>query len=625
MKYVSTNLIREAISQLSQHHVFFGTTFLVLKQVEAPVGNTMRIGLDRENDTFLKRYYRIHPKSDHFFTPFKKTRGQTNWVKPGYASKTIQTMNTQSFRSALLHERGDNVWGWSCNYIAELVRLLPRRLKIPLFYLSVWIYKLEPWQDTDSRQHVCDRFIKEFQLTAEELAALFDTEIITGLSEDASFQPLPAKWQQILEGFGLPEDVPPEHSGTLQLLVFEGLGPVKKLRLNPAQRLNLITGDNGLGKTFLLDLIWWALTQEWAERPIIPFDSGVSGARVEFLVASSSQSRPMTAVFDAEAFQWQIPRHLPAVSGLVIYARVDGSFAVWDPVNVVLSGAHLPGQRLSVVFDREEVWNGKEPQIEGLIRDWVKWQSRPDKYPVFYTFEKLLKRVGPPDLGDVSIGEPIRLRGEKKDIPTLKHSYATVPIIYESAGIRRIITLAYLITWAWDEHRIQAKQTGRKEERQMVIILDEAEAHLHPKWQRVLLPALLGIAGDLHEELAVQFFVATHSPLVLASAEPVFDPEKDKLFHLDIPQAGKVTFSELAFAIQGSSDSWLESNVFGLRFAGSRDAERALRRANEMLERGEAQKSEVEEVSKELAEHLAAEDPFWMRWVLFASAHGVEL
>lgn len=28
-------------------------------------------------------------------------------------------------------------------------------------------------------------------------------------------------------------------------------------------RLNLITGDNGLGKSFLLDVAWWALTRKW--------------------------------------------------------------------------------------------------------------------------------------------------------------------------------------------------------------------------------------------------------------------------------------------------------------------------------------------------------------------------
>jgi recombinational DNA repair ATPase RecF len=31
--------------------------------------------------------------------------------------------------------------------------------------------------------------------------------------------------------------------------------------------LNLLAGDNGLGKTFLIDLAWWAMTGSWAQRP----------------------------------------------------------------------------------------------------------------------------------------------------------------------------------------------------------------------------------------------------------------------------------------------------------------------------------------------------------------------
>src|SRR5438876_7838885 len=117
----------------------------------------------------------------------------------------------------------------------------------------------------------------------------------------------------------------------------------------------------------------------------------------------------------------------------------------------------------------------------------------------------------------------------------------------EVVGIKRIITLAYLIDWAWQGHKIQEKPADRPEERQMVVIVDEAEAHLHPKWQRVILPALLGVGTDLSPELSIQLIVATHSPLVLASSEPVFDAEQDKLFHLDISASGKVSFREMPF------------------------------------------------------------------------------
>ena len=286
----------------------------------------------------------------------------------------------------------------------------------------------------------------------------------------------------------------------------------------------------------------------------------------------------------AKNYRWKVPA-LTDVSGLVVYARVDGLFAVWDPANPALAGkgAH---SRQFVSFNREEVWQGdKTNKIEGILRDWVRWQTRSDEFPAFETFQKVVQRTKPPDLGEFSISKPVRLRDWSMEIPTLEHPYGVVPVIYESAGIRRILALAYLIVWAWEAHKIQAKQAGRKEERQMVIILDEAEAHLHPRWQRVLLPALLGIAQDLHEELAIQYFVATHSPLVLASAEPIWDVEKDRLSHLFINSKGKVEFDHLQFELRGTADSWLQSPSFGAIHPGSGEAERALRKAKALLKK----------------------------------------
>src|SRR5436305_3593729 len=56
----------------------------------------------------------------------------------------------------------------------------------------------------------------------------------------------------------------------LQSIHLKGVGPAPKLSLEFAPRLNLLTGDNGLGKSFVLDIAWWALTGTWADRPARP-------------------------------------------------------------------------------------------------------------------------------------------------------------------------------------------------------------------------------------------------------------------------------------------------------------------------------------------------------------------
>ena len=275
------------------------------------------------------------------------------------------------------------------------------------------------------------------------------------------------------------------------------------------------------------------------------------------------------------------------------------------------------------VLSYKDAW--KEGQIEGLLRDWTRWQERQDKYPIFGTFQRVLQKLGPSDIGQLEIGEPRRILGEVREIPTLVHPYGTVPIVFESAGIKRIATLAYLIVWAWEEHKTQAKLSGRKEERQMVILLDEAEAHLHPKWQRKILPALLDIAEDLHTELSLQIIVATHSPLVMASSEPIFDPEQDQVFHLGLTESGKVQFTPYNFEVRGTVDSWLSSDFFGLKFPGNEKRSDVIQRAISLQQSDVTTKQQVEAISNQLKELLPAEDSFWIRWILYAEQFGVKI
>jgi len=53
----------------------------------------------------------------------------------------------------------------------------------------------------------------------------------------------------------------------LHRLHLKNVGPASELALKPlARRLNLITGDNGLGKSFLLDVAWYCLTRRGPKR-----------------------------------------------------------------------------------------------------------------------------------------------------------------------------------------------------------------------------------------------------------------------------------------------------------------------------------------------------------------------
>jgi hypothetical protein len=629
LKYFSLEQIQDSMRLLIPHHPVFSTTFFVMKKEDAPIGSKKRFSLDSANRDFLEKNFRAHPKSDHFFRLMRGNADlKKDWVDKGYPGKGLQKMNTTGLPGVLLHDSNDNTWGWTSGYVKALAKKLPQGTKVPLFHLAVWFYRDFAWEQDTTKAQVVRKIIADYSITNDELTSLFDTSTETRLPMESIFRSVPVKWHQILDGYSLPDDVPQDEGGVLTYLESENIGPTESFRFEPSKRLNIVTGDNGLGKTFLLDLAWWALTQDWAaDRPMIPFEDFRADKQpsIKFIISGEMQSKAVRATYSMQTLGWELPPKLPARSGLVIYGRVDGSFAIWDPANRVFSTPGNTKKWPGVKFSREEVWHGKTGQIEGLIRDWVRWQNNPGKNPVFETFKSVLTRVSPPGVEKLVVGDPIRLPGDIREVPTLKHSYGQVPVEFESAGIRRIIALAYLIVWAWEEHKIQAKQAGKKEERQMVVILDEAEAHLHPKWQRVILPALLGISKDLSPELSMQLIVATHSPLVLASSEPIFDVLTDKLYHLELSTAGKVSLNPVPFEARGSVDSWLTSPIFQIGFPGSPERELAIKKAIAIQTKKNPTKNEIEEITESLRQNLPTEDSFWLRWIFFAEKFGIKV
>ena len=164
----------------------------------------------------------------------------------------------------------------------------------------------------------------------------------------------------------------------------------------------------------------------------------------------------------------------------------------------------------------------------------------------------------------------------------------------------------------------------RSPDSRIVIMVDELEAHLHPKWQRTILPALIEVQKYLSDQLEVQFMIATHSPLVMASAEAIFKNESDKLFQLklDIDTANAI-LTEENFIKYGQINSWLTSPIFNLGQARSTVAETAIRRAKELQLDDSPSNEAVKMAHEELLQNLSQNDPFWPRWIYFAEQHGV--
>lgn len=268
----------------------------------------------------------------------------------------------------------------------------------------------------------------------------------------------------------------------------------------------------------------------------------------------------------------ELPLGGPVDPGLMLYARIDGSFSVWDPArnqrSAPTSAFHFPNP--------QDVWDGR-PFCNGLIRDWVSWQDKGGH--AFAQLSAILSALSPSATDRLTPGAPTRISdADPRDIPTLATAYGDVPIVHAAAGIKRIAALAYLLTWAWQEHQRAVELKNKPSTtRQIIFLIDEIEAHLHPRWQRTILPALLDVvqALGLTDALQVQIVATTHSPLVLASLEPHFAREQDAVFMLDLV-GDHVACTKYDWRPRGDASAWSTSEIFDLGEARSVEAEQAI-------------------------------------------------
>ncbi|GHV23149.1 hypothetical protein FACS189494_10880 [Spirochaetia bacterium] len=573
--------------------------------------------MDSLTKSFMDRVHKIRPDSLYYFNPYKSNSRDKQWVSSRYPSTGLQSINTQTFIHSFIHSSMEKTWGWNESYINVLAAKLAGNL-LSALDLGIWFFKYDDWAENTSYQDIIEKFFSCFSISKAEQEKLF-LPIKSSAISKIFYDNTVVNWNTLSLYISSPPDATPEHGATLAYLEINNVGPASQLIMESSNRLNLITGDNGLGKTFLMECSWWALTGRWSG--LAAYTDKINASITYALSGTAGWPIKKTISYDIQAGEWPQSPEDSIRPGLVLYSRIDDSYAIWDPIKQYQNTSPLPES----VFSNSDVWNGVPNSIEGLLRDWVKWQNTPKNYP-FKELKSVLEKMSPPDLGSLVPGEIVRMRGEIREVPTITHMYGNTPIIHASAGIKRIMTLAYLIVWAWHEHKIAAKLYNVAPEKRMIILIDEIEEHLHPQWQRAILPALLDIHSSLSSELEIQFIISSHSPLVLASAETCFDEEKDALFHLEAEkQSRQILLSKADFIKYGYVNSWLTSPIFGLNQPRAIEAENAINQAKQLQLQDKPNKEQIDAVHQKLLQVLSGDDSFWPRWIYFAEKNGVSV
>jgi AAA domain, putative AbiEii toxin, Type IV TA system len=428
----------------------------------------------------------------------------------------------------------------------------------------------------------------------------------------------------------------------LERLHLKNVGPAPELEMEFAPRVNLITGDNGLGKSFLLDVAWWVLTRRWLSevnpkmtnadmlRPnlgVKEVPSIASRFSASATIKGTNTWVERTDQFNFQKQMWSaVTRDTTerTTDTFVLQFRVSGDIGVFDPAK-----GHFAFRSKDVwdgLFREEQRWGSTSPlQIpmsNGLIRDWEKWQL--ENTDVFQQFKAVLNRLSPDENEKLEPGKLARVSlDDARDIPTLIMPYGQeVPVIHASAGIRRVLTFAYILVWTWQEHLLASKLKRQEPAREIVLLIDELEQHLHPRWQRVILPALLETVKELMKsDVRVQIIATTHSPLVMASLEPLYEDGQDAWFDLNLVK-GKVTLEKMPWRRHGDASAWLTSEAFDLPSARSRESAAVLHKASEATSNPKLTKKKFLEIDQELRGLLGETDPFWIRWQYFGEDKG---
>lgn len=431
----------------------------------------------------------------------------------------------------------------------------------------------------------------------------------------------------------------------LKSLELRGIGPASLMHLNFGERLNVLTGDNGLGKSFLLDIAFWSMTRHWPASINPKLTSGTPAvprnrekpAEIEFSFTGKTRPVSYCSKFDRGLQNWTGQAGRPANPGLVIYAMADGSFAVWDPArNYWRTKGNIDVQerRPAFVFSPQEVWDelpGEDgrPLCNGLIRDVASWQR--EKGRAWSLFCASLNIVSPNNDEKLCMGELTRTSlDDARDIPTLRMPYGIdVPVNQASAGIRRILALVYLLVWAWEEHVAASRLLGSSTTDQLVFLVDEIECHLHPKWQFSVIDSLLKVVNGLAIEAKVQLIAATHSPQILTSLELLFDPVKDAWFDLDIVFQSnarpEVQLTQRVFEPHGTVGHWLTSPAFDLSSDRAPAVQALLDRASTFLGGDNLDLGTLASIYQELLKALNPQDSFLYRWRAQAERKGLKL
>ena len=344
-------------------------------------------------------------------------------------------------------------------------------------------------------------------------------------------------------GFLLPAPFPLNDKMKLKTIKIENFRAIKTLELPLHPQLTVLIGDNATGKTTLLDALAVGLSPILTHLPEI---SGIGFKQHDLRQTTQEQKAPYMRVklTNDENVQWDrmtrrdktkhTVKALPDTIGLKpLHAYLEESIngiqnnqPVILPVFVYYSTERTV---FSAILETKDINNQKLTRFTALnkalesktnFREAMGWfiakenqEAREGKKRQDYSY-KLDELEIVRQAVETTIKECHHLRSELSpprllvDFKNEQEQPITLEISQLSHGFSTLLALVMDLARRMAQANPHLDNPLNEE---AIVLIDEIDLHLHPKWQQTLLPDLMQTFPK------TQFIVTTHSPQILST------------------------------------------------------------------------------------------------------------
>jgi predicted ATP-binding protein involved in virulence len=327
--------------------------------------------------------------------------------------------------------------------------------------------------------------------------------------------------------------------------------------------IHILTGENGSGKTTILESLIWnfgnkEVTQTLNEGKFkvnsitnASFNKKLRSQNVVIFLSidtdDSSELAKLKNYSKLTDFQADVKRLNFAAFAYSGYRRIKD-----EPIEI---GKEMEGnplyQALDFIKDENSKFNVNQWLGQNLLNNSLaQTKKKLDEAKIFDEKIKRFEKVINDIIVDETKDNKIRFEMQSATKLVLIKNEQELDFDVLPDGLKSLISWIGDLLMRLDS--LRWKDDTPIFDREIILFLDEIEVHLHPTWQRKVLPIVQKLFKN------AQIFVSTHSPFVVNSVDDAW------VYKLKLDDNGKATIEEPVESENSNSITQVLREVFGI-------------------------------------------------------------